>query len=498
MKKLIFRLAFAVLGLSTPAYTQKQFKCIKTLSGTHSQVQNLRFSPDGKILATAGVDGKIAFWDAYTGKLIKSFAAHSGRVTEVTFSHSGKYLASAGQDGGAKVWKVPTGEPVVSYINPPHPLEKSRYFADNSFICFSSDDRQIFFGGANGMVYEAGANTRTTLRKVFGDAEFFLGMITGGCLTTDKKYIAVSINHYVIVIDYVRGEIYKTFTYEDDFLNDVVVGPDPNSLAAWSTDGYVTLWDHITADKLDSYKVLPPGKRDYSGATFSKDGRLMATGANENIITIWNISGRVHQKLTQLSDHKKLVRICRFSPTDNLLASASYDGTVKIWADEVAMIKVEEAKKNELKNTKIEEPDSLSSRVEAKPETDTKKTVLIKEEEVKIGAKFTLDHILFERASAQLLPESFEELDEVVELMKKHPKMRIELRGHTDSTGLHVHNVKLSRMRANSCKQYIVSKGISENRIKVTAYGGLEPVADNSTQEGRQKNRRVEMVVVDY
>ncbi len=479
-------------------FAQKEFKCTKTLSGTHTGVQNLRFSPDGKILATAGVDGKIAFWDAYTGNLIKWFKAHSGRVTEVTFSHSGQYLASAGQDGGAKVWRVPTGEPVVSYLNPAHPSEKGRFYSDNSFICFSADDKEILFGGANGMVHSAGALARSPLTKIFGDDDFFLGMITGGCLTTDKKYIAISINHYVIIVDIAKREVFKTLTYEADFLNDVVVGPDPNTLAAWSTDGFVTVWDHTTGDRLDSYRVLPVGRRDYSGATFNREGTLLATGANANIITIWDISGREYRALTKLTDHQKLVRICRFSPTDNILASASYDGTVKIWADEKAMVKVEAAKKKELKEKKEDKIDPAAPVEEVPEPIVAPKESYIKEEEVKAGAKFTLDHILFERASAILLPESYQELDEVVELMQKNPKMRIELRGHTDSTGLHVHNVKLSGDRAKACKNYLVSKGIDPNRITVKAFGGTEPIVSNSTPEGRQKNRRVEMIVIEY
>ncbi len=486
-------LVFYFVFLASATLAQRNFKCTKTLSGTHTEVQNLRFSPNGKILATAGVDGKIAFWDTYTGKLIKSFNAHSGRVTEVTFSHSGEYLASAGQDGGAKVWKVPSGELVTSYVNPPHPLEKKLTYSDNSFICFSADDKKIFFGGANGMVHSAGAITKTGLTRVFGDDDFFLGTITGGCLTSDKKYLAVSLNHHIIVIDLATNDLYRQMTYEADFLNDVVVGPDPNTLAGWSTDGFVTIWDHLSGERLESYRVLPVGKREYSGATFSRDGKLMATGANANLITVWDISGRNYQKVAQLGDHSKLVRICRFSPTENILASASYDGTVKIWADEEVIKKVEKAQKEEaVKEEKKPEP--KKAEISDTPPSPTKPIAL---DTLKPGVKITLN-VLFEQSKAELLPESYPALDRVAEEMLKNKKIRIELQGHTDSTGLPVHNIRLSGERAMVCRNYLISKGVEPHRIEISAHGGSKPIADNSTPEGRRKNRRVELVVLEY
>jgi OOP family OmpA-OmpF porin len=68
--------------------------------------------------------------------------------------------------------------------------------------------------------------------------------------------------------------------------------------------------------------------------------------------------------------------------------------------------------------------------------------------------------------------------------------------GHTDSIGSHEYNMALSQRRANAVKQYLVSKGIEANRIYTEGKGKTQPVADNRTAEGRQKNRRVEIEVI--
>ena len=100
---------------------------------------------------------------------------------------------------------------------------------------------------------------------------------------------------------------------------------------------------------------------------------------------------------------------------------------------------------------------------------------------------------LFKTNSAELSDDAFGKLDLVVEYLKKHPDMRIRVEGYTDSTGSAEYNKKLSQKRAEAVKAYLVKQGISADRIEAVGYGEENPVADNSTPEGRQANRRVEI-----
>ena len=80
--------------------------------------------------------------------------------------------------------------------------------------------------------------------------------------------------------------------------------------------------------------------------------------------------------------------------------------------------------------------------------------------------------------------------------MKKHPNKRIRVEGHTDSQGSETYNKTLSFKRAQAVKRYLVSQGIAAQRIEVMGYGESQPVADNTTPEGRQLNRRVEVKLI--
>jgi outer membrane protein OmpA-like peptidoglycan-associated protein len=88
-------------------------------------------------------------------------------------------------------------------------------------------------------------------------------------------------------------------------------------------------------------------------------------------------------------------------------------------------------------------------------------------------------------------------LDELAELMKKHTGWKLKIEGHTDNVGNKTSNTTLSKNRANAVKTYLVKKGISSTRFEVKWYGPDKPIADNSTEEGRQKNRRVEMTLME-
>ena len=103
----------------------------------------------------------------------------------------------------------------------------------------------------------------------------------------------------------------------------------------------------------------------------------------------------------------------------------------------------------------------------------------------------------FEFNSATLKPESRPVLDEVAIDLKKHPLLRVELQGHTDSKGADAYNLDLSQRRANSVRDYLISQGVNPGQLMAKGYGETQPIADNATESGRAENRRVVMRVLD-
>jgi outer membrane protein OmpA-like peptidoglycan-associated protein len=87
------------------------------------------------------------------------------------------------------------------------------------------------------------------------------------------------------------------------------------------------------------------------------------------------------------------------------------------------------------------------------------------------------------------------ELDKLAEILKKYPNAKVKLSGHTDNTGSSARNDVLSQERADAVKTYLSERGVKSGQITATGYGSKQPVAENTTAEGRAKNRRVEIDV---
>ncbi|ABG59404.1 OmpA family protein [Cytophaga hutchinsonii] len=115
---------------------------------------------------------------------------------------------------------------------------------------------------------------------------------------------------------------------------------------------------------------------------------------------------------------------------------------------------------------------------------------------IEVGQSIKLNHIYFETSKYDLLPESYYELDKVVKLLRENPKMKIEIEGHTDNQGNADKNMILSQNRAKSVMDYIISKGITADRITSKGFGITKPMVDNDTPENRQLNRRVEFTIL--
>ena len=115
-------------------------------------------------------------------------------------------------------------------------------------------------------------------------------------------------------------------------------------------------------------------------------------------------------------------------------------------------------------------------------------------EKVNVAAK----KVFFATGSSKLLAKSYPALNSVVTVLTDNPTYKVDIEGHTDTTGTHEKNMVLSNDRAASVKAYLVSKGIDESRIKSEGFGPDKPIATNKTAAGKAKNRRVEMKLRNY
>ena len=127
-------------------------------------------------------------------------------------------------------------------------------------------------------------------------------------------------------------------------------------------------------------------------------------------------------------------------------------------------------------------------------ETDIDAKVAAIDDAIKQSGKFVTNDILFQTAKADLLPESMEEIQKIAQYMKANPTARFEVQGHTDNQGSDAVNDPLSQKRAEAVVKALETLGVDVFNLRPVGKGSHEPVADNSTEAGRAKNRRVEFV----
>lgn len=165
-------------------------------------------------------------------------------------------------------------------------------------------------------------------------------------------------------------------------------------------------------------------------------------------------------------------------------ASGEYMLAVKKKSDVILTVK----KDNIAFNSQIVRVADLPADLVAKP-------IEIKVQEAKKGATFVMDNILYTTASAELQPESMLILENFAAYLREHPKLEIEIQGHTDNVGNPKDNEALSSNRAYTVKSVLEQFGIDGKRITAKGFGQNQPIADNKTEQGRAKNRRTEFLI---
>ncbi len=113
------------------------------------------------------------------------------------------------------------------------------------------------------------------------------------------------------------------------------------------------------------------------------------------------------------------------------------------------------------------------------------------------GLMVTLSGVLFETGSAAVKPGARHQLDELAQVLRANPNRKALIEGHTDNVGSPERNLDLSLERATTIRNYLIAAGVAPEQVVAKGYGQTRPIAPNSTAEGRQQNRRVEITILD-
>jgi WD40 repeat protein len=304
----------------------------RSLQAHTAQANQVQFSPDSRILASAGVDSVVKVWDPASGSLLRALK-HPVGVTSLAFSGDGALLVTGSYDGNVRVWRVVDGRLLTTLAG---------HAGTVWTVAFSRDGLRVASGGEDKTIRVWRVADGTTLATLRGHT---LNVWSVRFSPDDKLLASGSFDRSVRLWDVESGRLIHTFSEPEQAVVVVALSPDGQTLAAGGDDEKIRFW-RLEDNSL--LRTIDAGNHVWS-LSFSGDGKWLASSgrargalgtlwhqlagnrfsASAVSVRLWHVAdGSLAAALSRHSDDAPSVSI---SPGGNRIATSSLDGSVDIW-----------------------------------------------------------------------------------------------------------------------------------------------------------------------
>ena len=271
----------------------------------------LAFSPDGKLLATGELNGKVCLWQVADNQLVSTFWAHTSWLSAITFSPDGMTLVTSSGDCTVRFWDLRTGEAVKILT-----IDNSQILS----IAFSPDGSTLATGSDDHAVRLWDVATLKLIKTFLGHTD----QVWSVRFSPDGQTIATGSADKTVKVWDLTGNN-RTLHGHTDQIWSVRFSPDGKTLASASADNTVKIWDQSGT----LVKTLLGHTGEVCCLEFSPVGKTLATSSADQTVKLWDIE--TFQVWKTLCGHTAWIRSVKFSPDGYTLASGSSDYTVKFW-----------------------------------------------------------------------------------------------------------------------------------------------------------------------
>ncbi|MFX0207191.1 MAG: serine hydrolase [Candidatus Hodarchaeota archaeon] len=320
------------------------FNNFANLTGHGWRVREVAFSPIAPILASGSSDGTIRLWNLTDGKILHVLNRHHYGIITLDFSPSGEMLASGGIDNKINLWNVSSGEHLNSWSMFPHGVIDIKWSPDGKTLAVGGGEWMVDVKQGNQpdkLLRLLNASTGEVLRNFTGHSDSISSVAFS---KNGSRLISGSWDKSIRLWDVSSGLELRSYANHNDKITSITFSNEETIIISGSLDKTVKLWNVSTGNIIHEISI---GQSIWSIALSPDDSTLavaidpsltwpdrywLTFGEMHNCsIQLWNISDRII--INTLTGHRNTIESVKFSMDGTILASASWDWTVKLWGD---------------------------------------------------------------------------------------------------------------------------------------------------------------------